>query len=64
MREDNRVDALLTPEEAALLLGVKRRTVTDRRWLLRVGLFPCKIGRLVRFRPADVKRLVDRNLSR
>ncbi len=58
------MDGLLRPEDAALLLGIKKRTVTDRRWLVRVGLMPCKIGRLLRFRPSDVKRLVDRNLSR
>ena len=49
---------ILRAEEVARYLKVKENTVYV--WAKR-GLLPCnRIGRCVRFRPEDVKELVDR----
>lgn len=53
------MNALLTPGEVAAMLKVAPTTVTDRRWLARVGLAPVKLGHSLRFRPADVERLIN-----
>ena len=55
------MDQVLTPGEAAATLKVSKRTVTDRRWLARVGLIPLKLGRLLRFRSRDLERLISGN---
>ena len=48
---------LLTPGEAAELLAVSERKVSD---LARSGQLPCvHVGRSVRFRPADIERLIE-----
>lgn len=58
------MDQVLTPREAAAVLRISERTVTDRRWLARVGLIPLKLGRLLRFRGRDLERLISRNQRR
>ncbi len=55
------MDQVLTPREAAAALKVSERTVTDRRWLARVGLIPLKLGRLLRFRSRDLEKLISGN---
>jgi len=53
---------LLTREEVAAQLGVSPRTVA--RLALESGELPyVRIGRLARFRPADVAALIERRLN-
>ncbi len=48
---------LLTPEDVAQMLGVARKTVVV--WA-RLGQIPCvRVGRLVRFDPAEIDRWLD-----
>lgn len=49
----------LTTKEAAALLRVTPRTLRDRRFRERVGLRPIYLGKRLRFRTADIKRLLD-----
>ena len=53
------IPMLLSTKQAARMIGVSDRTLED--WRLR-GIGPrfVKIGRLVRYRPADVVSFVDR----
>ena len=56
---DNVVPMLFSTKQAARMIGVSDRTLED--WRLR-GIGPrfAKIGRLVRYRPADVMSFIDR----
>lgn len=59
--EPDTMKPLLTNDEVADLLGVR---VRHRHRLRARGVLPCvKIGRAVRFRPADVAAFVDRHLT-
>ena len=49
---------LLKPEDVAAMLGVARKTVIV--WA-RLGQIPCvRVGRFVRFDPAEIDRWLDR----
>ena len=52
-------DALLSPEQAAQLLGVKRETLAIWRCCRRYNLPWCKIGRSVKYRRADIERFIE-----
>ncbi len=51
---------LITPEEAARLLGVKPSTLAAWRTLGRYNLPYVKVGARVRYRLADVEAFVER----
>ena len=51
---------LLTPDETADLLGVAKDTLTLWRCTKRVSLPYVKIGRLVRYDPAEVASFIER----
>lgn len=54
-------EALLKPEAVARLLACSPKSVYA--WAAR-GLLPCvRLGRLVRFRPSDVRRFVEANMG-
>ncbi len=51
------VEALLSPDQAAAALGVRRRTLED--WV-RAGKIPVvKLGRLHKFRPATLQQFIE-----
>jgi excisionase family DNA binding protein len=55
-------EALLTPDEAARMLNVE--PVTLAAWRMQHRALPfVKIGRLVRYRPADVRQLIEASLQ-
>jgi hypothetical protein len=58
MNED---ENLLDPEQAAKYLGVKPETLAVWRCTKRYDLPYIKVGRCIRYRPADVKAFNDRN---
>ncbi|MGH2711492.1 MAG: helix-turn-helix domain-containing protein [Actinomycetota bacterium] len=51
------LEPLLTPEQVAGILGCSRKAVYV--WAERGILAHVKLGRLVRFRPIDVEKLVE-----
>jgi len=51
---------LITPEEAARLLGVKPSTLAAWRTLGRYHLPYVKIGAKVRYRPEDIDAFIER----
>jgi len=53
-------DRALAKEEAASLLGLSPKTLGDKRWRVRVGLYGVKIGRRLRFIENDLEALVQR----
>ncbi len=52
------LDKLLSARELSGLLGISPRTPYDARWRRRVGLRALKVGGILRFRLADVERLI------
>jgi excisionase family DNA binding protein len=54
-------ESLLTPEAVARLLSCSPKSVYA--WAARGVLPRVRLGRLVRFRPSDVNRFIDANLS-
>jgi len=57
-------DRALAKEEAASLLGLSPKTLGDKRWRVRVGLYAVKIGRRLRFIENDLEALVQRGRER
>ena len=56
-----RTTTLLTPSEAATMIGVTSRTI--RRWTAQ-GHLPClRINRTTRYRAADLVALIGRDLD-
>jgi excisionase family DNA binding protein len=53
-----RLEKLLSKEEAAELLGVSPRTLEDWR-LHGTGPKGIRVGRRLRYRPADIERWLD-----
>jgi len=51
---------LITPKEAARLLGVKPSTLAAWRHLGRYNLPYVRMGRLVRYRLADIEEFIQR----
>ena len=49
---------LITEEEAAAVLGLKKATLQQRRWLKRPPAY-VKMGRFVRYRMADIVAYLD-----
>src|SRR5262249_27777616 len=49
---------------AAQVLDVEPRTLEDPEFLKAIGLPVVRLGRLVRFRPADVREVIERALSK
>lgn len=47
--------------EVAALLRIKPNTLRDKRFRARIGLHPIYVGRRLRFRTEDVKRLIQRH---
>lgn len=58
MLDDTLYDRLTT-KEAAALLRVTPRTLRDRRFRERIGLQSLYLGKRLRFRKADIKRLLE-----
>jgi excisionase family DNA binding protein len=52
-------DELLTPKEAAEILGVRPQTLATWRMTGRYGLRHLKVGRLVRYRRADLEAWLE-----
>ncbi|MDR4468322.1 MAG: helix-turn-helix domain-containing protein [Nitrospira sp.] len=50
---------LQTTEEAAATLRVKPRTLRDKRFRARIGLFPVYVGKRLRFKTTDLERLLN-----
>jgi excisionase family DNA binding protein len=55
--EEVRSEPLLRPEAVARLLACSPKSVYA--WAARGSLRSVRLGRLVRFRPSDVRRFVD-----
>jgi predicted DNA-binding transcriptional regulator AlpA len=55
---------LLSIPKVATLLDVPEATLKTKPWRLRHGLAAVKLGRSIRFRRADVERLIQRSLER
>lgn len=55
------VEQLLTPEEAALQLGIAPRTI--REWLRNGKLQGVKLGRLWRVRETDLKAFIAQSVT-
>jgi excisionase family DNA binding protein len=51
---------LLTTEQAAEKLGLKKSSLQDRRYLATLGLSIIKVGRAARFLEEDVDALIAR----
>ena len=60
-KNDGRQSRLLTTEEAAALVGAKPTTLTVWRCTGRHDLAFVRVGRLVRYREADVLAWLERN---
>jgi excisionase family DNA binding protein len=56
------VESLLTPEAVARLLACSPKSVYA--WAARGDLLSVRLGRLVRFRPSDVRRFIEANAAR
>ena len=56
-------EALLTPEAVARHLSVSEHTLTTWRCTRRQHIPFVKVGRLVRYRPADVSAYIAQNLQ-
>lgn len=56
---NNKLDKLLTPQEAARILGVSVNTLNVWRCTKRYNLSYIKMGRSVRYRPEDVQRFIE-----
>lgn len=54
----------LTAEEAAAQLGVSKRSLSDKRYRLRIGLPAVRIGRRIGFEERDVERIITRGRER
>ncbi len=54
-------EPLLTPETVAGLLACSRKSIYA--WAARGALPSVRLGRLVRFRPSDVRRFIEANSS-
>ena len=49
---------LITEEEAAAILGLKKATMQQRRWLKQPPAY-VKTGRFIRYRMADIVAYID-----
>ena len=58
---NNEDENLLDPEQAAKYLGVKPGTLAVWRSTKRQDLPYIRVGRCIRYRPADVRAFNDRN---
>jgi len=61
MPTDTTPKRLLSPAEAAELLGVKENTLAVWRTTGRYPLKYVKVGRSVKYRLADVEKFIERN---
>lgn len=55
---------LLSLSQAAEALGIKPRSLADKRYRLRIGLVAVRIGRRVLFDARDLERLVAKGRER
>lgn len=55
---------LLRASEAAQLLGVSERSLSDRRFRFRLGLTATKVGRCLRFDEAELQKVIERGRER
>ena len=62
MKEDRKLQALLTPAEAAKILGLKPSTLCYWRSRGGPGLPYVKSGRLVRYRPEDIEEFIRQRM--
>ena len=60
----DKLERLLTPSEVSKLLGVDIETLNIWRATRRYNLAYVKVGRLVRYRMADVQGFIQSNLIR
>jgi excisionase family DNA binding protein len=58
---DQPTKRLLTPDEAAELLGVEVQTLAVWRTTGRYGLPFVTVGRSVRYKAADIEKWIERN---
>lgn len=54
---------LLTPEEAALYMGIQPKTLATWRSTKRYGLRYVKLGRSVRYRLEDLEKFITEGLN-
>ena len=54
---------LMTPRDAAVYIGVKINTLTVWRMTNRYGLPFVKLGKVVRYRKADLDEWINKNVS-
>ena len=64
MNTNNKPDTLIREHQAARLLGVKPTTLTAWRCRGETGPPFVKVGRLVRYRPADIEAFIRTNTVR
>lgn len=55
---------VISVEQAAERLSVSPRSLSDRRFRLRLGLGAIKIGRRVGFAEGDIDKLIERGRER
>ena len=60
---DSAGDALMTPDAVARYLAVSEETLTTWRCTRRQHIPFVRVGRLIRYRPADVSAFVASNLQ-
>jgi hypothetical protein len=53
------MENLLNPRQTADALGVAPRTIYDAAWRASIGLRCVRVGRLLRFRPTEIERVID-----
>ncbi|MBN8828182.1 MAG: helix-turn-helix domain-containing protein [Sphingobacteriia bacterium] len=57
----NTIEALIDSEELAKILGIKKNTLSIWKCTKRYNLPVVKVGRLVRYRLADVEKFIQDN---
>jgi len=58
------MDHLLSVKDAAQILGISHRTLYVHWWRAKHGLRAQRVGRLLKFRKADLEKFLDRNLEK
>ena len=53
------MERLYSPREIAALLGISPKTVYSQRWRAQWGLKGVKVGRLLRFRPSEIRECLE-----
>ena len=59
----NGIEKLLTPKQVSEALGVQENTLAVWRSTKRYDLRSVRVGRLVRYRAADVRDFIEKNVQ-